>query len=1303
MPTRFTVIQLGNSSGKTYGYNAGAEIGIAVAKAVKPDSSSRRGIFVAPNDDILIQALNDASAAALRRNKQLEFMTNYDFKARDLEGDPFIRQGRKGAQFLLGDEIQIIFADANLVKGPHADIYEHLSRLASAEGVRSNSRRAIEIVDREVKLRKLIGEEVVRFKPADSDAPLDRSIFKPRAGQRHSWELTRTALERTFNEVLSRDTEGLITKSGYSDAEIKQLINVHVDAQVRERGTDYWPKPDAKGRFDLHVADQEGIEQPNTRFGSSELMAAIAVKEGASHADIANGLLHRTFAETTSTLALKHLGLDKALFSSATVSGNERTLRELGAAIIKLTPDTRASFNNGGRNSLRADFVNDGSAREYIIGKALEAILGQEKIVITARRGGQLEQIHQELVNTKKAVLKKQAAGEVLTPAEQALLATRISEPALGESREARKVKVADTKDQIKSDPNSKVIYIIQGLQAGDNIFAIEGIGNLRGTLIRLGIGTRDTLDQLAGRLNVPGRGEGEYHVVISKSERSLDNSDYGSLTRAKTPQDKAQVALSVAEKMNIEQDMRNLDKVREESDKIVQHTGRQEATETEAKIMVSRFIEQYEARAKRSKTITNITDRYMRSLAPALVNEWISSDERKIATNPTATWLDKAEAKARFLSAKASQFQEGAFISSTVIPLVGFLRNIGNDQSRIKYLSNFIFSLKASEDRLKRQAALNVFGFQKQETLAAVGVMYDTARVNGIHTAGISLEQVLRSWAGAKTATEGIQNLVINFAPDSKRGYLRGAIKQINDSKGNKMTVNQLTEILSQDKDSAILPERLYTLLQFGNLKEGFDAIQRIAALSIDLRDNLAIKDYFNTGLVIRGLLNSTGPLLVDRSRIERIARLVMDEGRLKDRKLKAGLKEVQEPTVEAVFGVALQADTHARALTELYVGQGLSNKSWGEFDRSRSQLGELGLDAEQITSLPFAKFYAWHRGELPEDDLRSILELSNTPKTQQTKEKINLIANFEAQEKGVEGDYSIASLAKADLNELRDGKTALAEQNVSILLAEIEKLAPDNERLKAKIMKGEELNTEEQLIADKLQALHNQLAGLTPQEAAVLPNGLFQQWAARRAGAGVELQRAQEAHEAFLLRNDIFGARAVENNVADRLIVDLDSITDTEERIAVEKEVEEARALLGSLEAKREAQEKAQPNIPGQGPGTPSIIEATVAKFEEARKLRATDARAARLLADEVITECTDLIADRKNAPIGTLGAEIKQQAERIKSDATKLLIDLVPESALFRLLSEVKRMPVRSSLRKAPSLSEPASLRIDVFHGY
>ncbi|MBN2831398.1 MAG: hypothetical protein JXL82_03870, partial [Candidatus Omnitrophica bacterium] len=1022
MESQDLAIQAGMGVGKTYAYNTGLEKAYAIAGVIDPSVKQKQALMIAPNSDIRSQLRNDPTARWGR--KSVRHITNEEFKSMNLEGNPLVMQGSgQEAALAMLDEVQIIFADANLVRGPNTNIFSKLTEIAKRS---KETREKVETLCKEIDLRRSIFKLVRVLDKSDDYTPIDRKIFETKAGQRQIYRLTNGALGSVYNKLLEQtESKKLADELHYSEADLKAIIQVYADAVAnKEEGTDYHAsfEEGEEGKFvGYTIADHEGIELPRTRFGSYEMSAAIAIKHEAERSGtdvtdvIADSLLHRTFAETTSTLALKHFGSGKVLFGSGTVSGNEATLEQMGVTILRLTPDSEIDFSKG-INSINI-VSNNAAARQEVISTLLSRLInnGLNQVTITGRSGAELQQIFKSIVDAQRdAAIKKEKGkgltakekrenGLELTAEEEKFLDTRIRMPALGRSQKQRNEAVEAIKKEIQRDPLNNSINIIQGIQAGDNIYALEGVRNkqeFRAGLVRLGMGTYDTFAQLSGRQNAIGRASGTYDIIISEADTTFTNQEFARLLEAQL-QGKRDEAIEVAKTMNQEQDMRNLDKIREE-DTTVRHVGRTEATTEEAKLLLDTYWESYKARGKQETRFAKAQDRVMEQMAPGSKETWRESEERKVAVDQKSGWVQRAQARADFL-AKTRQDAVGQFMKDEASTFIRDILRVGtdNDKERLEYIHGFLkTSVEGTENvDTNKKAVLRLFDFNKEEMIAAVWVAYEILSKNGVGTKGITINDILSAWAHGKTFTSGIHGLILTNAPDLIRAYLRGAINEIRGTKPKQITVSKIEEIAkgSSSKDYYLSPANAFSLAT-GNLAHNFKDIRRIAKLSKQMKNNLPIASYLDPNKVRRFLLRKESD--ISDSLRERIS--------------------VTEASNQTIFGDR-GIDQHARALAELVNGQAFSNAHWRAIRMGYSNLTSLGLSEESKASMSFDTFYRWQIGELSADDVENILAQEDSNAAAETKEKVALIKGYEAQEEGVEGDYSITSLKNADLAVLK------------------------------------------------------------------------------------------------------------------------------------------------------------------------------------------------------------------------------------------------------------------------------------------
>ncbi len=139
-----------------------------------------------------------------------------------------------------------------------------------------------------------------------------------------------------------------------------------------------------------------------------------------------------------------------------------------------------------------------------------------------------------------------------------------------------------------------------------------------------------------------------------------------------------------------------------------------------------------------------------------------------------------------------------------------------------------------------------------------------------------------------------------------------------------------------------------------------------------------------------------------------------------------------------------------------------------------------------------------------------------------------------------------------------------------------------------RAKVMANEPLSPEEEANLPVLQQKLAALVAASPQEAAEMENAEFQRWTGARMSdiSQGDVARAEEAHEALLLRGDTIGAKRVESDLLDAM-ARTDQIEDPAQRAEYEKSNKEISAAATAMRERRNAKGKIAPGAAGQAPG--------------------------------------------------------------------------------------------------------------------
>ncbi|MDP3042522.1 MAG: hypothetical protein Q8N62_07395 [Candidatus Omnitrophota bacterium] len=599
MPTKGLTAGLEMSGGKMDGYLSGIKIALDITQRIDSKAESKaKNIYIDPDSKNLQQIKTNPTVGRLAKDynvftieeahtpvligefkpdkPQIYLMENFDAKSIGLaeKKEAKILSGVTG---VIANEIQLILVDADLIKGPREGIYSKLTD-ENAKG----------LVMQEVKLFRVIAEEI------NKEAGLHNNgiegIIKTRSllnGHeiRSEYQL-KPESSRKILESISDKHKDLLKDLGYDRAEkdFLNLIDLSADALFnKERGKHYWITSDKEGKYvDYRIADSDGTERPNTRFGAQEVAGLIALKEGATDVQVADNLLHKPTDRITTTELLKEIGIDKAIFGSATTEGQGKTLNEMGVSTIRVTPEEKVDWNKG-VNKLEV-ISTDMPDVAAAVKNAVELIKSKEvtQVAVTDISARKLEEV-------RAGILKAMDEGTI--PRSEIEFVT-------GENRQLQGRKFEEIRENNKVDPTKKPILIIQGMGAGVNTFNAPN-AKYKVALIKMGIAPKDTLTQLSGRINKDGRADGTFSVIINeKQDKSITTQEKEGLSKISSPEAKKEAVLGISEKITKELDAQGVSRLQQEARKLVDVSRQQaEVTDKDVAYLQSEYLKKIKQR----------------------------------------------------------------------------------------------------------------------------------------------------------------------------------------------------------------------------------------------------------------------------------------------------------------------------------------------------------------------------------------------------------------------------------------------------------------------------------------------------------------------------------------------------------------------------------------------------------------------------------------------------------------------------------------------------------------------------------
>jgi len=600
MPTKGLTAGLEMSGGKMDGYLSGIKVALDITRRIDGKAESKaKNIYIDPDEKNLEQLKKNPTVGRLAKDynvfkiegsrtpvligefkpdkAQVYLMENFDAKSIGLEEK---KQAKilDGVTGVIANEIQLILVDSDLIKGPRDGIYSKLT-----------DENAKSLVMKEVKLLRVINEEI--NKEAGLHDNGIEGITKTRSllsghEVRSEYQL-KPASSRKILESISGKHKDLLKDLGYdqSKEEFLNLIDLAADTLFnKEKGKHYWITSDKEGKYvDYRIADSDGTERPHTRFGSQEVAGLIALKEGASDEQVADNLLHKPTDRITTTELLKKIGIDKAIFGSATTEGQGKTLNEMGVSTVRVTSEEKVDWNNGVNNLevISTDMPDVAAAIKRAVGLIKNKEVDQ--VAVTDISALKLEEV-------RKGILEAMDKG--IIPRSEIEFVT-------GEDRELQGRKFEEIRENNKVDPSKKPILIIQGMGAGVNTFNAPNV-KYKVELIKLGIDSKDKLTQLSGRINKANRAEGNFSVIINeKQDKLITTKEKEGLSRISSPDAKKEAVLGISEKITKEQDAQGVNRLRQEAGKLVDVSRHQaEATDKDIEYLQSEYLKKIKQRA---------------------------------------------------------------------------------------------------------------------------------------------------------------------------------------------------------------------------------------------------------------------------------------------------------------------------------------------------------------------------------------------------------------------------------------------------------------------------------------------------------------------------------------------------------------------------------------------------------------------------------------------------------------------------------------------------------------------------------
>jgi len=600
IPTKGLTVGLGMSGGKEDGYLSGIKVALDITRRIDSQAESKvKIIYIDPDSKNLEQLKKNPTVGRLAKDynvfkiddahtpvligeykpgkAQIYLMENFDAKSIGLEEK---KQAKilGGVTGVIANEIQLILVDADLIKGPREGIYSSLT-----------NQNAKDLVMKEVKLLRAITEEI------NKEAGLHNNgiegITKTRSllsgNEIRSEYQLKPASSRKIIESIAAKHKDLLKDLGYDRAkeEFLNLIDLAADTLFnKEKGKHYWITSDKEGKYvDYRIADSDGTERPNTRFGSQEAAGLIALKEGATNEQVADNLLHKPTDRITTTELLKKIGIDKAIFGSATTEGQGKTLNEMGVSTIRVTPEEKVDWNKG-INKLEV-ISTDMPDVAVAVKNAVELIKSKKvaQVAVTDISARKLEEV-------REGILK--AMDEGIIPRSEIEFVT-------GENRQLQGRKFEEIRENNKIDPAKKPILIIQGMGAGVNTFNAPG-GKNKVALIKMGVDSSDKLTQLSGRINKPNRAEGTFSVIISeKQDKSITTKEKEGLSKISSPEAKKEAVLGIFEKITKELDAQGVSRLQQEAGKLVDVSRQKaEVSDKDVEYLQSEYLKKIKQRA---------------------------------------------------------------------------------------------------------------------------------------------------------------------------------------------------------------------------------------------------------------------------------------------------------------------------------------------------------------------------------------------------------------------------------------------------------------------------------------------------------------------------------------------------------------------------------------------------------------------------------------------------------------------------------------------------------------------------------
>ena len=153
------------------------------------------------------------------------------------------------------------------------------------------------------------------------------------------------------------------------------------------------------------------------------------------------------------------------------------------------------------------------------------------------------------------------------------------------------------------------------------------------------------------------------------------------------------------------------------------------------------------------------------------------------------------------------------------------------------------------------------------------------------------------------------------------------------------------------------------------------------------------------------------------------------------------------------------------------------------------------------------------------------------------------------------------------------------------------------EEQSVKEKVMRGEPLTEADQAVKERSRERVTRLLALSPTEAAALPDAPYQHWSGvKKSGiANGDMDAAEDAYVAAVLRGDDIAIQSIENALADKLLAEPSEDFTPAEREAFEDRQNDIRDTLKVFEdvkAYYAAKQQPTPSVPSQDPDSPDYV---------------------------------------------------------------------------------------------------------------